>query len=75
MARRPALTDRLFGELARNALIERHFDGLFRFFETGQPGVLQAIAEKRILDDDLKAALAAALDEYGQTFAASTAAA
>ena len=45
------------------------------FLETQHAGVLSAIAEKKILDDDLKQSLKAALEDYGRTFAASTAAA
>jgi F-type H+-transporting ATPase subunit alpha len=50
-------------------------DGLYRFLETRHPTVLSAVAEKKILDDDLKRALGAALDDYGRTFSASMAAA
>ena len=44
---------------------------LYRFLETQRPAVLTAIAEKKILDDDLKPQLAAALEEFGKQFAAS----
>jgi hypothetical protein len=37
--------------------------------------VLKAIAEKKILDDEIKAQLGAALTEYGKEFAAVAAAA
>jgi F-type H+-transporting ATPase subunit alpha len=50
-------------------------DGLYRFFEGRHPGVLAAIAEKKILDDEVKAALMHALEEYGRDFAAGAAAA
>jgi len=50
-------------------------DGLYRFFETQQPAVLASIAEKKTLDDELKAALQAALTEFTKQFSASTAAA
>jgi F-type H+-transporting ATPase subunit alpha len=50
-------------------------DGLYRFFETRHPGVLAAIAEKKVLDDEIKEALKNALDEYGKAFAAGAAAA
>src|SRR6187549_2049884 len=39
--------------------------GLYRFLESRHSAVLSAIAEKKILDDELKAALKVALDEYG----------
>jgi F-type H+-transporting ATPase subunit alpha len=44
---------------------------LYRFLETQRPAVLTAIAEKKILDDELKPQLAAALEEFGKQFAAS----
>jgi F-type H+-transporting ATPase subunit alpha len=50
-------------------------DGLYRFLETQQPTVLTAIAEKKTLDDELKAALQAALTEFTKQFSAATAAA
>ncbi len=50
-------------------------DGLYQFLETRHPGILPAIAEKKILDDDVKKALNGALDEYGREFAAGAAAA
>jgi F-type H+-transporting ATPase subunit alpha len=48
-------------------------DGLYVFLDTRHPGVLAAISEKKILDDDVKRALAAALDEYGRDFKAKAA--
>jgi F-type H+-transporting ATPase subunit alpha len=50
-------------------------DGLFRFLDTRHPGVLTGIAEKKILDDDVKGSLAGAIEEFGKQFAASAAAA
>jgi F-type H+/Na+-transporting ATPase subunit alpha len=55
--------------------VRQYEEGMYRFLETQHSGVLSAIAEKKILDDDLKKALGAALEEYGRTFAASMAAA
>ena len=55
--------------------IRRYEDGLHAFLDTRHASVLSTIAEKRILDDDTKKALTAALEDYGPTFAASTAAA
>jgi F-type H+-transporting ATPase subunit alpha len=54
--------------------VRQYEEGLYRFLETQHAGVLTTIAEKKILDDDLKAGLKAALDEYGRTFAATVAA-
>src|SRR5471030_563556 len=50
--------------------LRQYEDGLYKFFDTHHPCVLAAIAEKKILDDDLKARLGAALDEYGKQFSA-----
>ncbi len=44
---------------------------LYRFLETQRPAVLTAIAEKKILDDEIKPQLSAALEEFGKQFAAS----
>ena len=43
--------------------------------ETKRPGILQAITEKKTLDDALKAELNTALTEFGKTFAGAPAAA
>ncbi len=48
-------------------------DGLFKFLETHRPGVLAAVAEKKILDDEVKANLKSALEEFGKEFAAAAA--
>jgi F-type H+-transporting ATPase subunit alpha len=50
-------------------------DGLYRFFDARHRDVLGAIATKKILDDETKAGLVAALEEYGKDFAATAAAA
>jgi len=50
-------------------------DGLYRFLETRHPDTLSGIAEKKVLDDDVKKALVSALEEYGREFAAGAAAA
>jgi F-type H+-transporting ATPase subunit alpha len=50
-------------------------EGLYRVLETRHPGVLSSIAEKKVLDDDVKKALNGALEEYGREFAAGAAAA
>src|SRR6187200_1977935 len=47
---------------------------LYQFMETSHPGVLTGIAEKKILDDDLKASVEKALNEFGQRFSAARAA-
>src|SRR6187397_2510084 len=41
-------------------------DGLFRFLETRHSAVLDAIREKKILDDEVKAGLKGALEDYGK---------
>jgi F-type H+-transporting ATPase subunit alpha len=50
-------------------------EGLYKFLETRHAGVLSGIVEKKTLDDELKAALKGAIEDYGKLFAASAAAA
>jgi F-type H+-transporting ATPase subunit alpha len=50
--------------------VERYEEELYRFLETRHATVLTSIAEKKILDDDIKPALEAALKEFGAQFAA-----
>ena len=52
--------------------VRRYEEELYRFLETRHPGVLTGIAEKKMLDDELKAALEAALKEFTQQFTAAT---
>ena len=54
--------------------VRRYEEDLYRFLETRYPAALTAIAEKKILDDDLKASLDKALSEFGQQFGATRAA-
>jgi F-type H+-transporting ATPase subunit alpha len=49
--------------------VGRYQDGLKTFMETQRPGILQRIAEKKILDDALKAELKDALTDYAKVFA------
>ena len=51
--------------------LRQYEEELYRFLETQRPAVLTAIAEKKILDDELKPQLASALEEFGKQFAAS----
>jgi F-type H+-transporting ATPase subunit alpha len=55
--------------------VRQYEDDLFRYLETRQGGLLSAIAEKKILDDDLKADMKSVLEEFGKTFTAKVAAA
>jgi F-type H+/Na+-transporting ATPase subunit alpha len=48
--------------------LRRYEEDLYRFLETRHPGVLNGIREKKILDDEVKGALANAIKEFGQTF-------
>jgi len=48
--------------------VRRYEEELYRFLETSQPGVLTGIAERKTLDDELKAALEGALKEFGNRF-------
>ncbi len=43
---------------------------LYRFLESQRPEVLKSIADKKVLDDEVKPALQAALEEFGKQFAA-----
>ena len=43
---------------------------LFRFFDSHKPAILRTIAEKKQLDDSLKAEMGAGLKEFGETFTA-----
>jgi F-type H+-transporting ATPase subunit alpha len=52
------------------AQIGKYQNALATFMETKRPGILQAITEKKTLDDALKAELNTALTEFGKSFAA-----
>jgi F-type H+-transporting ATPase subunit alpha len=55
--------------------VRQYEEELFRFLETRQGGILSALAEKKILDDDLKASMKSVLEEFGKNFTAKVAAA
>jgi F-type H+/Na+-transporting ATPase subunit alpha len=55
--------------------VHRYEEDLYRYLETSHPAVLSGIAEKKILDDELKAALESALKEFGNRFTGAKAAA
>ncbi|HEY7450356.1 MAG TPA: F0F1 ATP synthase subunit alpha [Vicinamibacterales bacterium] len=57
------------------AAVGRYEQELYRFVETRYAGVLKGIADKKTLDDGLKAEINAALKEFGEQFAATAAAA
>ena len=48
--------------------MRRYEAELYRFLDSRHPEVLAGIAEKKILDDDLKAKLEASLAEFGRQF-------
>jgi len=50
--------------------VRRYEEELYRFLETRHAAVLSGIAEKKIIDDELKAAIETALKDFGQQFAA-----
>ncbi len=52
--------------------VQRYEQELYRFLESRHPGVLTGIAEKRVLDDDIKSGLESALKEFTQQFTAAT---
>jgi F-type H+-transporting ATPase subunit alpha len=55
--------------------VRQYEESLYRFLETRHPQVLTGIREKKILDDDVKGALEAALKEFSSQFAPAGAAA
>ena len=50
--------------------LRRYEDELYRFIETRYPAVFTGIADKKILDDEVKAALEGALTEFNKQFLA-----
>jgi F-type H+-transporting ATPase subunit alpha len=50
--------------------VRRYEEELYRFLETRHAAVLSGLAEKKIIDDELKAGIEAALKDFGQQFAA-----
>jgi F-type H+-transporting ATPase subunit alpha len=50
--------------------VRRYEDELYRFIETRYPNVFTGIAEKKILDDEVKAALEGALTDFNKQFLA-----
>jgi F-type H+-transporting ATPase subunit alpha len=50
--------------------LHRYEEDLYRFIEARHPQVFTGIAEKKILDDDVKAALEGALNEFNSQFLA-----
>jgi F-type H+/Na+-transporting ATPase subunit alpha len=50
--------------------VQRYEAELYRFLETRHPGVLTGLADKKVLDDDIKAGLESALKEFTQQFTA-----
>jgi F-type H+-transporting ATPase subunit alpha len=53
--------------------VGKYQTALATFMETKRPGILQAITEKKVLDDTIKDELKTALTEFGKTFAAAAA--
>ncbi|MGE0394194.1 MAG: F0F1 ATP synthase subunit alpha [Vicinamibacterales bacterium] len=54
--------------------LRKYEDELYRFLESRHPAVLTSIAEKKVLDDEIKAALKAALTDFAKGFVGSRAA-
>jgi F-type H+-transporting ATPase subunit alpha len=52
--------------------VRRYEEELYRFLETRYPAVLGGIAQKKVLDDEVKGALESALKDFGQTFVAAS---
>jgi F-type H+-transporting ATPase subunit alpha len=55
--------------------LREYEDSLYRFLDTRYPQLLSSIAEKKTLDDEIKAALNGALGEFNQQFSAASTAA
>ena len=55
--------------------VGKYEEELYRFLESRYPAVLSGIAEKKILDDEVKGALEAALKAFGEQFIGTSAAA
>ena len=55
--------------------LRQYEESLYTFLDSHRPGVLAAIAEKKILDDDIKTRLGQALQEFGRNSRAAPAAA
>jgi F-type H+-transporting ATPase subunit alpha len=53
--------------------VKQYEDGLFRYLQGRRPEVLSAIADRKTLDDETKAALKGALEEFAHEAAASAA--
>jgi len=47
--------------------LKRFEDGLFRFMENSHPSVLQTMRDKKSIDDDSKAALREAVEDFKAT--------
>jgi F-type H+-transporting ATPase subunit alpha len=50
--------------------LRQYEEDLYRFLENSHPTLLSSIAEKKILDDDIKKALGDALTQFGKQFGA-----
>ncbi len=50
--------------------VQRYEVELYRFLETRHPGVLTGIADKKVLDDEIKAGLDSAVKEFTEQFTA-----
>jgi F-type H+-transporting ATPase subunit alpha len=53
--------------------VRRYEEDLYRFLEARAAGVLTGINDKKILDDETKSALEAALNEFNKQFVGTTA--
>jgi F-type H+-transporting ATPase subunit alpha len=53
--------------------VRRYEEELYRFLEARASNVLTGIADKKILDDEVRGALDAALTEFGKQFSATVA--
>jgi F-type H+-transporting ATPase subunit alpha len=54
--------------------VRRYEDELYKFVGSRHPGLLKAIADKKVLDEQLKGEMTSALKSFGETFVAARAA-
>ena len=48
--------------------LREYEEQMYKFFEQKHPGILSAISQKKILDDEIKKDLNSALTEFGKQF-------
>ena len=64
----PARTD--FSTTFRSDQVRDFEANLYEYVDTTNPGILSAIMEKKVLDDNLKAEMSKIIKEFKETFVA-----